>query len=108
MNEIYVVSFSALLFIVISILAFRLLWKYKLVYILLGLLLYILLSIFILFPFGDFLSLQLNNHGIKTYYSHNDMVLIFEIIVGCLIISILNIIAIIIKNRKRLGTPRYP
>lgn len=101
MKEVYSFLFSVPFFPALSIIANILLRKYRGIYFLIALLLYILLSLFILFSFTDFVVVRLNRNGYKTYYSHNDMVLIFEIISVCLIICLTNTIVIVLKYLNR-------
>src|SRR5437764_1413054 len=100
MNEVYALLFSVLMFLCLSFIANILLPKYKIVYLVTGLIVYLLLSIIILFPFSDFVISFLNRNGVKTYYSHNDMVLIFEIVSVCIIVWVINSAKIILKYGK--------
>jgi hypothetical protein len=101
MNEVYAILVSAFVFLCLSFIANILLARHKFAHVPLGLLVYLLMSVLIFFAFTDFLVNTLKRNGVKIYYSHNDMVLMFAIVLICFIVFIINGTRIIMKYRNR-------
>jgi hypothetical protein len=101
MNQVYVLLFSALIFLCLSFLVNVKLPKYRIGYLVVGLIVYLVLSIILMFPFTDLLTYFLRGNGVKVYYSHNDMVLMFEILLVCFILFLINSVKVVAKYRRR-------
>ena len=100
MNIIYSIIINVVVFLVISFIFYQLMVKYSKGYFLLMIISYLGLSYFILFPFADFVDFLLTHLGLKIIYSHNDMVLLFDITIICFCISIFNILFAFIQRKK--------
>ncbi|MDF3078007.1 MAG: hypothetical protein K0S09_1896 [Sphingobacteriaceae bacterium] len=98
MNQVFVLLFSAFLFISLSSIAYFILPKYRPFKLAVGIVAYSILSVAIVLPFTDFLTKYLNDHFVKIRFSHNDMILMFEITVGCFAIWLMNCIVIIVTH----------
>jgi hypothetical protein len=90
------------IFLIVTFIAFRLMVNSSRNLFLLTAVLYLLLSYIVLFIFSDFFNSLLERNGISIHYSHNDIVLIFDILIICILISIANIAVALIRRRKKL------
>ena len=71
------------------------------VYLFVTIIFYLVISYFILLPFGDYLDNFLSKNGVEINSYHNDGILIFEIIIVSAIIAIGNIILSVWQRKKR-------
>lgn len=88
------------LFLILSVIVYKKIVKSNFVMSFLASALYLILSYIILFPFADWFDSLIRRRGIQIVYSHNDMVLFTEIIIGCALIAILTLIAALLKKIK--------
>src|SRR5258706_6231843 len=101
MNEIYVTLFCVSIFLSLSIFFHNKISRSKSIYsILLLIIVYLGFTYLILFLVCDYFEKLLKSKNIQIYYSHNDMVVLFEIYIACFFILIFNIVFALFRRKK--------
>ena len=96
--EVNIVYCAAVFFILLSMLFNWWMRRCSKLLLPLAILSYLAVTVFVFFVLVDFAIGLLRKKGVSSFYSHNDMVLMSEIMMGCFIIVIVQVIIVSFKR----------